>query len=99
MVARGAVYADRLATAPRNRPWLVGSPRYRGVGTVLLLAAVRQSYLLGLGGRVGLASLPSERTRGFYSRRGFQVIFERKDGMIEFELPTALAVAWLEEEG
>jgi hypothetical protein len=95
----GAVYADRLAVAPRNRPWLVSAPIYRGVGTVLLLAAIRHSYLLGLGGRVSLTSLPSERTREFYACRGFQVILEHADGMIDFELPTATAVAWLEEEG
>ena len=71
----GTVYADRLATAPRNRPWLVDAPSYQGVGTVLLLAAVRHSYLLGLGGRVWLTSLPSERTREFYVRRGFEMIF------------------------
>ena len=95
----GAIYADRLAAAPRNRPWLVSAPSYQGVGTALLLATVRHSYLLGLGGRVALASVPSERTRGFYARRGFQVTFEQEDGMIDFELPAATAVAWLEEEG
>ncbi len=77
----------------------MNAPTYRGVGTVLLLAAVRHSYLLGLGGRVWLSSLPSERTREFYARRGFQVTFEHDDGTIDFELPTARAVAWLEEEG
>jgi GNAT superfamily N-acetyltransferase len=95
----GTVYADRLATAPRNRPWLVNAPSYRGAGTALLLAAVRHSYLLGLGGRVWLSSLPSERTRGFYARRGFQVTLEHENGMIDFELPSARAVAWLEEGG
>ena len=74
-------------------------PNYRGVGTALLLAAVRHSYLLGLGGRVWLSSLPNERTRDFYTNRGFQVIFEGEDGTIEFELPIAKAVTWLEEEG
>ncbi len=95
----GAIYADRLATAPRNRPWLVKSPKYRGVGTVLLMAAVRHSYSLGLGGRVRLSSLPSERTRDFYTRRGFQVTFDHGDGTLEYELPSATAVAWLEEQG
>ncbi len=66
---------------------------------MLLLAAVRHSYALGLGGRVWLTSVPRERTRDFYTRRGFQVILDHDDGMIDFELPTARAVAWLEEEG
>ena len=95
----GVVFIDRLATAPRNRPWLVESPEYRGVGSVLLLAAVRQSYSLGLGGRVWLTSLPNERTRMYYKRRGFVPIFTDEEGMIDFELPARKAQAWLQEEG
>ena len=95
----GAVYVDRLAAAPRNRPWLAEPPKYRGAGTVLLLAAVRHSYSLGLGGRVWLTSLPSERTRAFYAKRGFLPIFEAEDGMIDFELPSAKAETWLTSEG
>lgn len=95
----GAVYVDRIATAPRNRPWVVEPPKYQGIGSVLLLAAVRHSYLLGLGGRVWLSSLPSERTRKFYRDRGFEVIFQDSDGMIGFELPAAAAEKWLEKRG
>ncbi len=95
----GAVFVDLLATAPRNRPWVVSSPDYRGVGAVLLLVAVRQSYLLGLGGRVWLNSLPSERTRKFYRKQGFQVIFENDDGTIGYELPSNRAEQWLKNEG
>ena len=96
---QGALYVDRIATAPRNRPWLVGTSKYQGVGTVLLFEAVRHSYLLGLRGRVWLSSLPSERTRRFYDQKGFEVIFEDADGMIDYELPTVKAVEWLEAEG
>jgi hypothetical protein len=95
----GAIYGERIATAPRNRPWLVNPPHLRGVGKALLLAAVRHSYLLGLGGRLWLTSLPSETTRMFYVNRGFQVIFQNLDGTIDYELPTSRAAAWLEEEG
>jgi GNAT superfamily N-acetyltransferase len=95
----GAVYVDRIAAAPRNRPWIVKTPKYQGIGSVLLLAAVRHSYLLGLGGRVWLTSLPSERTRKFYRDRGFEVIFEEADGMIGFELPSAAAEEWLKKRG
>lgn len=95
----GAVYVDRLATAPRNRTWLVEHPLYKGVGSILLLAAVRHSYLLGLGGRIWLTSLPTERTREFYSRQGFQVIFEESDGTIDFELPDIEAERWLKHKG
>lgn len=95
----GAIYGERIATAPRNRPWLVKPPHLRGVGKILLLAAVRHSYHLGLGGRVWLTSLPSERTRGFYVNRGFQVIFHHPDATVDYELPSDKAEAWLEEEG
>ena len=96
---KGAVYVDRIATAPQNREWLSKPPKYKGIGSVLLLAAVRHSYLLGLGGRVWLSSLPSEKTRAFYGKRGFDVIFEEPDGMIDFELPADAAQKWLKDEG
>lgn len=95
----GVVYVDRLAAAPRNRPWLVDPPKYLGIGTVLLFAAVRESYSLGLEGRVWLTSLPSERTRQFYRKKGFQEIFSDEDGMIDFELPKEKAEQWLRHEG
>lgn len=97
---KGAIYGEWLATAPRNRFWLVKPPHLRGVGKELLLAAIRHSYSLGLGGRFWLKSLPSERTQEFYVKRGFEeVVFENLDGTIDYELPSARAVAWLEEEG
>jgi len=96
---KGAVYVDRIATAPQNRRWLVDPPKYKGIGSVLLLGAVRHSYLLGLGGRVWLTSLPSEQTREFYRNRGFESIFEDPDGMIDFELPEAEAERWLKQKG
>lgn len=95
----GAVYVDRLSTAPTNRPWLCDPPNYRGIGTVLMLAAVRSSYSLGLKGRVRLESLPSEKTREFYDNRGFTVIKQDTDGMIDYELPAASADQWLRDEG
>ncbi len=94
---KGAIYVDRIATAPRNRPWLV-SPEYKGIGSTLLLTAVRQSYYLGFGGRVWLESLPSVQTRNYYSKRVCQVISEREDG-ISLELTVANAEKWLESEG
>jgi len=95
----GAIFIDRLSTAPRNRPWLVDSQKYQGIGTILILTAVRHSYSLGLGGLVWLTSLPSENTRRFYRNRGFDVIFENEDGTIDFELNAAAAQRWLESEG
>ena len=95
----GTVYMDRLAAAPRNRDWLVAPPRYRGVGTALLLAAVQHSYSLGLGGRVWLSCLPDARSQRFYEGKGFCVLSVDEDGMIDYELPADVAEKWLEAEG
>jgi GNAT superfamily N-acetyltransferase len=94
-----SVYVDRIAVAPRNRPWLVVEPLCRGVGTALLLRAVCHSYLLGLGGRVNLVSLPSDRTRQFYERRGFIAVAEDDEGMVEYELDGQAAQRWIQQEG
>jgi GNAT superfamily N-acetyltransferase len=94
-----SVYVDRLAAAPRNRPWLVADPLYRGAGKGLLLRAVCHSYLLGLSGRVNLVSVPRERTRRFYERRGFVAVREDEEECIEYELSDQAAQRWLQEEG
>lgn len=96
---QGAVYVDRIAVAPRNRDWLIDPPRFRGIGTDLMLAAVRDSYSLGLGGRVALTSLPTQNATRFYEKKGFRVLCRDGDGMIDYELPADKAVRWLEEEG
>jgi hypothetical protein len=96
---QGAVFIDRLASAPRSRPWLVGDPQYKGSGSVLALRVVRHSYELGLGGRVWLFSLPTDLTRAFYVRRGFRELFSGTDGTIAYELPASEAERWLRLKG
>jgi len=88
----GAVFIDRLATAPRNRDWLVDSPAFRGGGTTLLSWAAYQSYALGLAGRVVVATLPSPRSIAFYKSAGFKAVKSEKDGMDVFELESAAAL-------
>lgn len=70
-----------------------------GVGKGLLLRAVCHSYLFGLGGRVNLVSVPRERTRRFYERRGLVAVREDEEGSIEYELSDEAAQRWLQEEG
>lgn len=53
------VYVEFLATAPWNRPEIQKPVRYRGVGTVMIAAAVELSWELGYKGRIGLHSLPA----------------------------------------
>ena len=97
----GSVYVGWLATAPRNRSWLAPRPIYKGIGTVLLYWAVRESYLAGLGGRISLQSLPTSSTVRFYEHKGF-VRTDRSQpvtGLIDYELPQSAAIAWLKKEG
>jgi hypothetical protein len=51
-------YVHLLATAPWNRPALAPEPHYKGVGTLLLGAAISFSIEQEFGGRVGLHALP-----------------------------------------
>jgi GNAT superfamily N-acetyltransferase len=95
---KGAVYVEALATAPRNRPWLVSAPLYRGVGENLLLRATLHSYVVGLEGRLNLLSFRDERTVSFYQRRGFEIVGE-DDDLNQMELSPIKALQWLQEEG
>lgn len=95
----GAVHCEYLATAPRNRDWLVADPCFRGSGTGLLLRAIAHSYQLGLGGRINLFSLPTARTEQWYSKIGFVKTDLDKDGMMLFEISAEKAVGWLKERG
>jgi len=63
------VYVDYLEIAPWNweGPYF-DPPRYRGVGTVLLRAAIETSLAEGFKGRIGLHSLPQSTI--FYERCG-----------------------------
>lgn len=94
----GTVNVRALATAPRNRPWLVEAPLYRGVGESLLLRAVGHSYLLGLNGRVSLVAFGDKRTLDFYRHRGFTDAGD-EDGLPRLELLPEAAQTWLREEG
>lgn len=60
------VYVDYLESAPWNLKGFGESPRFLGVGTVLMAEAVRISSETGFEGRVGLHSLP--QAEAFYDR-------------------------------
>jgi hypothetical protein len=60
------VYVDYLESAPWNLKGFSDLPRFIGVGTILMVEAVRLSLEMGLGGRVGLHSLP--QAEAFYER-------------------------------
>lgn len=58
------VYIDLVSVAPWNRPTLTKRPKYKGVGPLLLGAALSFSINEGLDGRLGLHSLP--QSEGWY---------------------------------
>jgi hypothetical protein len=62
------VYVDYLEAAPWNLRVATTLPRFIGVGTVLLIDAIRLSQDEGHDGRVGLHSLP--QAEAFYLRCG-----------------------------
>lgn len=64
------VYIDLVATAPWNRPAFVDVPRYRGVGSMMIKAAIELSDEQGYNGRIGLHSL--ESATWFYERCGME---------------------------
>ena len=59
------VYVKFVENAPWNRAELFDPPRYRGVGSILIRAAVMLSENLEFHGRIGLHSLP--QANGFYA--------------------------------
>lgn len=98
---KGSVYVERVSSAPRNRNWLVNEPFYKGIGTVLLYWAVRESYNAGLRGRVSLESLPTSNTVQFYERKGFvrTDLSQLTNGLVDYELPETAALVWLQKQG
>ncbi len=91
----GAILIERLATAPRNRPWLVAHPLYRHIGITLVRWAAFHGYRLGFGGRIVLATLPSPRTERFYKSLGFRGTDAEEDDMVIYELEPGLAQSLL----
>ncbi len=61
------VYIDYLETAPWNWAELSRTPRYKGVGSALLAAAMTLSIDEGFSGRIGLHALP--QSEDFYRRQ------------------------------
>ncbi len=59
------VYVEYVEVAPWNRIEHVAKPRFRGVGSLLMLAAVTRSKEEGFKGRIGLHALPQSKV--FYA--------------------------------
>ena len=63
------LYVEYLSTAPWNRYAIKNKPKFRGIGTILLMQAVFESYNEGFHGRIGLHSL--SRAEKFYKNFGY----------------------------
>ena len=98
---KGSVYIGWLASAPRNRNWLVNQPFYKSVGTMLLYWAIRESYDAGLGGRISLQSLPTPSTVQFYKNKGLvrTDLSQPANDLVDYELSESAALAWLQKQG
>ena len=90
------VYAEFVENAPWNRAELFNPPRYRGVGSILIRAAVALSEELEFHGRIGLHSLP--QANGFYANTcGMTDLGADRDheGLRYFEITTDQARAFI----
>lgn len=94
-VGRPIVYVVFLAAAPWNLADIVARPRFRGVGTMLLRAAVEVSEDLGFKGRMGLHALPQSEL--FYAQLGMTGMDHEpdKENLKYFEMTPEQATAFL----
>jgi hypothetical protein len=93
---QGMVYVDYLSTAHWNLSGFTATPRFRGVGLLLIREAVKISHAMGYEGRIGLHSLP--QAEGFYRGRcGMNDVGKDKRyyNLRYFEMTAAQAEAFL----
>lgn len=89
------VYITFLASAPWNLPTVVPLPKYKGVGTVLLSAAIQTSIDLGFKGRIGLHSLP--QAESYYECHNLECFGQDADkqNLKYYELSSKFAAEFL----
>jgi len=94
-IGRDLVYIELLATAPWNRPKVEASPRYKGVGRILIGTAISLSHNMGFNGRIALHSL-TDSENWYRDEAGFTDLgFDNKKMMRYFEMTEAQATAFL----
>ena len=91
------VYVEFLENAPWNRKELLfDPPRYRGVGSLLIRAAIELSREEGFKGRIGLHSLP--QADNWYAKTCGMTdlgIDQNKEGLRYFEMTAAQAETFI----
>lgn len=83
-----------LATAPWNRPTLTAVPRFKGIGPILLGAAISLSFHEEFDGRIGLHALPQAES-WYRDACGMTDLGVDGTGMRYFETTEAQAKAFL----
>jgi hypothetical protein len=92
---RELAYVELVATAPWNRPKFVPTPKYKGVGQVLIATAISLSADQGFKGRIGLHSLP-QSVEWYVETRAFTDCgFDADKKMRYFEMTESQAAAFL----
>lgn len=96
---KALVYVDYLEVAPWNRPELGAAPRFRGVGSALITAAIALSEDEGFKGRLGLHSLP--QADDYYRKIGMTDLGQdvAYQNLRYFEMTSEQARAFFEQEG
>ncbi|NCC62346.1 MAG: GNAT family N-acetyltransferase [Verrucomicrobiae bacterium] len=95
---KNLVYIEYVENAPWNRRELYNPPRYRGVGSILVRAAIEISHEYGFKGRIGLHSLP--QANSFYANKCGMTDLGADDsyqGLRYFEMTPELADAFVEK--
>lgn len=95
---KNLVYVEFLENAPWNRKELFDPPRYRGVGSILIRAAIELSREEGFKGRIGLHSLP-QAEHWYAGTCGMTDlgVDPQKQNLRYFEMTSAQAEAFIEK--
>ena len=97
------IYVPFVENAPWNRPELKNPPRFRGVGSILIRAAIELSCDEEFKGRIGLHSLP--QANAFYANTcgmtdlGVETEDENHKGLRYFEMTPEQAEAFVKKGG
>lgn len=91
------VYVEYVATAPWNRVELQKIPRFIGVGSVFIDAAIQLSLECSFRGRIGLHALP--QSEDFYRKCGMSELGpdSAHEGLVYFEMTVVQAKAFRRE--
>lgn len=97
---KNLAYVSFVENAPWNRKELFDPPRYRGVGSILVRAAIELSKEHEFRGRIGLHSLP--QANGFYANTCGMTDLgsdQNYQGLRYFEMTPEQAEAFIEKGG